>query len=122
MHRHSTALVADTGGPRARLADPDTSHVAADGSDLAGSQAVVAVLLRSAGPAGLTDEEIFEGSRSWPVLQLIGHKYSPSRLRTARAELVEAGRVRDAGIFRYTEFARLSKVWALTEFVDEVAS
>jgi hypothetical protein len=56
------------------------------------------------------------------VLQLIGHKYSPSRLRTARAELVEAGRVRDAGIFRYTEFARLSKVWALTEFVDEVAS
>jgi hypothetical protein len=70
----------------------------------------------------LTDEEIFEGSRSWPVLQLIGHKYSPSRLRTARAELVEAGRVRDAGIFRYTEFARLSKVWALTEFVDEVAS
>lgn len=113
MHRHSTALVAETGGPRARLTDPDTSHLAADTSNLPGSQLVVEALLNYAGPAGLTDEELFEGSRTAWVVALVRHTYSPSRLRTARAELVAEGVVAAAGIVRFTEFGRLSQVWVL---------
>lgn len=122
MHGKHTALVADTGGPRARLTHPDTSHQAADGSDLPGSQLVVEALLNYAGPAGLTDEELFEGSRADWVIALTGHRYSPSRLRTARAELVEEGVVEDARIVRFTEFGRLSKVWVLALFMQEATA
>lgn len=116
MQKHSTALVADTGGPRARRSDPDTSHEAAEESDLAGSQLVVEALLNYAGPNGLTDEELFEGSRAPWVVELVGHRYSGSRLRTARSELVAAGVVDDAGVLRVTEFGRASKVWKLSSF------
>ena len=114
--------VRDTGGARARLHDPDTSHLAAEGSDLAGSQLVVEALLNYAGPAGLTDEELFEGSRADWVIALTGHTYSPSRLRTARAELVEAGVVEDAHIVRFTEYGQLAKVWVLALFMNEATA
>ena len=122
MQGKHTALVAETGGPRARREDPDTSHQAAEGSDLAGSQLVVEALLNYAGPTGLTDEELFEGSRADWVVALTGHAYSPSRLRTARSELVSEGTVADAQILRFTEFGRVSKVWVLALFMNEATA
>lgn len=77
--------------PRARLTDPDSSHAAADTSDRAGSTREVLSWL-SLYPDGLTDAELEHlHTRSRAAA---GHKpYTGARLRTARAELVEAGRV-----------------------------
>lgn len=121
MHRHSTALVAETGGPRARLTDPDTSHLAAEGSDLAGSQDVVYQILDLAGADGATDEEILEQARMNAILRN-GRVYTGSRLRTARAELVARGIVVDAGRTRPTRSRYQSRIWMLERFEEDEAA
>lgn len=122
MQKQSSSLVADTGGPRARLTDPDTSHLAAEAADLEGSQAVVHAVLEYAGPDGLTDEEIAEGARQAQFLAVAGRRYSDSRLRTARAELVERGVVVDAGHVRPTAFGHEARVWMLERFEEDEAA
>jgi hypothetical protein len=122
MQTKPTGLVADTGGPRARRTDPDTSHLAAEGADLEGSQAVVRAVLEYAGPDGLTDEEIAEGARQERFLAIAGRRYSQSRLRTARVELVELGVVVDAGQTRRTYSGYHARVWMLERFEEETAA
>lgn len=88
--------------PRARSTDPSTSHAAAR-SVLAhpGREAVFACLLVH-GP--LTDEELYEH-------QEVRFYCSPSGARTRRAELVDAGVVRDSRYRRKTKSGRKSIVW-----------
>lgn len=73
---------------RVRRTDPSTSHEAADRSavKVRGSQAAVLRVLAGS-PAGRTD----------PELCYLVARYSDSRIRTARAELVELGLVEACG-------------------------
>lgn len=89
--------------PRARKADPVTSHEAADHNDVHRSIGLVLDILRG-GP--LTDFEI-EAAASFPR----GEKYTAQRLRTARAALVERGLVEESGIYRLTPHGRRAVVW-----------
>lgn len=122
MRSKTTPLVSETGGPRARLTDPVTSHRAADAADLEGSQAVVAAALELAGSRGFTDDEIAEASRLDYIVAMAGRRYSPSRLRTARAELVADGVVVDSGTLRTTAYGRDAKVWMLERFEEDEAA
>jgi hypothetical protein len=60
--------------------------------------------LRAAGPTGLTDEELTETLALRP---------GSSTARTRRAELTEAGLVKDSGITRELQSKRLGTVWVL---------
>jgi len=86
------AAVLGDESPNARLSDPTESHEAAGSISVghkAASQAIILHILRDAG-CPLTDEEIGEEAVWFGT-------WSPSRLRTARAELVEQGLVRKVG-------------------------
>ena len=99
-------IVMDGDSPRARLTDPVTSHEAADSTagSVKESQSWVFTLLDHFGP--LADHELVEHSiNTW----------SPSRIRTARHELVELGAVTDAGFYRFTPAGRRAKVWQVPE-------
>lgn len=78
-----------TDSPRVRKSDPITSHEAADATagSVATSQADVYQVLATA-LMPLTDAEIHSYLKT---------KYSPERVRSARKELEEQGRVRCAG-------------------------
>lgn len=90
MQKHSTALVADTGGPRARLTDPLSSHVAADRSSRSRRPVADAVLwlIDQYGPmngAALCDRYMsMRRVQQWPVVA-----YESPRKRAG--ELVESG-------------------------------
>lgn len=73
--------------PRARADDPLTSHAAADTNDTAGSRRAVLLILAAYGRP-LADHEIEA------IHTEAGGRYTGQRLRTARAELVDIGRVR----------------------------
>jgi len=91
--------------PRTRTTDPLTSHQAADSNNISGSRAVVLDLLRMVGPQA--DHEMVdrhEWSRVHP-------QYTAQRLRTARAELVEAGLVEFAGEYHLTPTGRRTQMW-----------
>ena len=82
---HSALLVDE---PRARVTDPVTSHEAADsisGEAREASELFVLDAVKAYGP--VTDAGVFD------LAQISGHKWSPSRLRTARAQLVSKGLV-----------------------------
>ncbi|MGN6200499.1 hypothetical protein [Humibacter sp.] len=111
----SRGLVMDTGGPRHRKADPVTSQLAAEGSDLEGSQAAVFIALAGVGERGATDEEIKE------LVVGLG-RWSDARLRSARAELVAAGVVVDSGSLRTTSYGRDAKVWILERYEEDEAA
>ncbi|KJL45609.1 hypothetical protein [Microbacterium trichothecenolyticum] len=72
--------------PRARRDDPVTSHAAADKNDTAGSRRAV-LLIMYAYDRPLADHEIEA------IHNEAGGKYTGQRLRTARDELVDDGRV-----------------------------
>jgi hypothetical protein len=103
------STVAETGGPRARLTDPNTSHEAADGSNLAASQAAVLALLEVADTEGMTQPELIAALPEW----------SESRVRSAVSELVAMGSVVDAGFARLTVHGYRSRVWMLARFEEE---
>ena len=87
---------------RARRSDPVTSHEAADHNDVENSIGLVLSALRSFGPSA--DHEL---------VALLGQSgFTPQRLRTARAALVERGIVQKSGIYRLTGHGRRAIVWA----------
>ncbi len=97
-----------------RATDPETSHEARDSISveaLAESQAEVLAILRIYGPQAdhdiLTLHELRQG---------LGHtafRLSGSRLRTARAELVEVGYVVETAGVAVTGTGRRAKVWGV---------
>lgn len=98
--------------PRVRLTDPPTSHRAADATAKSrpGSQKAVLDALHRDGP--LADHELVlavQADATWNGARM----YSPSRIRTARAELVEAGLVQDAGFTRSTVSGLDAIVWEI---------
>lgn len=97
------------GSANARSTDPLTSHEAADLSDTAASQLEVMRILEHASRP-LSDGEIYREHLAAPVLN--PWSFSDSRLRTARHELVEDGRVVEAGVGR-TSKGRRCKTWAV---------
>lgn len=82
----------------------ETSRAAAasvSASAMQQSQARVLYLLRAYGP--LHDEALLE----------YVHGYSPSRIRTARNELVARGLVQWSGAFARTRTGRAARVWTV---------
>ncbi len=98
-------------GPRVRRTDPTTSHQAADATEskVAASQRAVALILEDAHEA-LTDEQIATKAR-WEY----GFRFSDSRLRTARKELVDQDLVVAAGSVHPEGHRTRMTVWKLAE-------
>lgn len=89
--------------PRVRRSDPLTSHEAADHNDVEKSIGLVLSTLKAFGPSA--DHEL---------VQFLGHSgFTPQRLRTARAALVERGLVEESGIYRLTPHGRRAIVWSV---------
>lgn len=103
----------DDDEPRARRTDPVTSHEAADStqSKAAASRDFVLYLLRDLGP--MADHELVDAADLLNARLPETPRFSPSRLRTARHELTEAGKVTDLGIFRLTVSRRRAQVWGV---------
>ena len=98
---------------RARKSDPTTSHQAADSNNVQHSVDYVHSLLAHYGP--LADHELVQ--RADHESDLCGDNvvtYSPSRLRTARNTLTQAGVVEFAGIYRLTATNRRAQVWQVS--------
>jgi hypothetical protein len=104
------------GQPQARVNDPVTSHDAAKKADRGTSrlQDCLMILFRTK-VVGLTDDELIElyrvrsqpcDSDTWPVK-------SPQRIRSARADLVKAGKLKDSGQKRTSALGNPSVVWEL---------
>lgn len=93
--------------PRARATDPLESHEAADATQgsVAASQAAVLTVLEDA-LMPLMDEEI---------AGYLKGRFSPSRVRTARHELEEDGRVVSTGSVRPPGRRTRCRVWTVTE-------
>jgi len=93
-----------TDTPRARRGDPVTSHEAADHNDVEKSLGLVLSALTAFGPSA--DHEL---------VSLLGQSgFTPQRLRTARAALVERGLVEESGIHRLTSHNRRAIVWQVS--------
>lgn len=93
----------------ARPTDPGTSHAAASSITAEAHEAserFVLNALTSRGP--LTDEMLVH------VAQMHGEKWSPSRIRTARAQLVRKGLVEDSGLKALTDSGRKAIEWMVT--------
>jgi hypothetical protein len=91
--------------PRARLGDPRTSHDAAKSLDpekLSTCRTLILGLLRE---RPRSDEEI-AADTCW-----VNFPQSPSSLRTRRAELVDAGLVRQSGRLGVTKSGRKTIIW-----------
>ena len=97
---------------RVRQSDPITSHEAADSNDVKASQRYVLETLQVFGP--LADHELVEfyEAEKHLIADLFG-TFSPSRLRTARKELVEAGLVEFTGKHTMTDHGCRAQVWAV---------
>jgi hypothetical protein len=87
---------------RVRRTDPITSHEAADTNNTARSIGMVLDILQS---EPLADHEIET------LAAARGSQFTGQRLRTARAALVEQGRVEATGIYRLTMYGRRANVW-----------
>lgn len=108
----------DDDSPRVRATDPITSHLAADATKKSrpGSRDAVLAALHRDGP--LADHELvlaIQADATWNG----GRMYSPSRIRTARSELVELGLVEEAGYTRKTVSGLDAMVWRAVD--DEEA-
>lgn len=96
----------------ARTTDPDTSHEAAASVGVGVRLRVLELIQRMTvkTPQGVSDAQIEQ------AYQLDAHAYdwppaSPQRLRTARKELVEAGRVTYTGNDGETRYGRRTQLW-----------
>lgn len=99
--------------PRSRSTDPVTSVDAGRSADLSRSQRqVLALFERVAQP--VADHELVR------TAELMGLPFTAQRIRTARAELAEAGRVvLVEGQYRRTKTGRRAQVWALADRKDK---
>lgn len=98
---------------RLKRNDPETSFYAAVSTTPALSKEmynnIYNVLHSNQAISGLTDEELIR-----VLTTQLKHKYTPSGVRSRRAELVEAGWVKDSEKRRKTVSGRQSIVWAAT--------
>jgi hypothetical protein len=88
---------------RVRRFDPETSHEAADLSDVNRSIGAVLDTLEQYGPKA--DHELHG------LMEGLGYPYTPERVRTARKSLEKRGRVEFAGFWRLTPRGRRTRVW-----------
>jgi predicted ArsR family transcriptional regulator len=102
--------------PRVRLTDPATSHEAADSISRkareASAREVLTIIAASALP--MTAEAIHEYHEASAFMGLSEHTYSPSRIRTALKQLVDAGQVVATDRREKTKTGRSAQTWALT--------
>ena len=109
-------IVAAGDSPRVRANDPETSHAAAESISFAALEAseveVLVILDAATGP--MTDAQIerAHAQRAWQGLA--ERIWSPPRLRTARKQLVDDGKVARAGEGR-SATGRRAGAWVLTE-------
>lgn len=102
---------ADLGGGLARASDPDTSHEAALSISVANRELSEKAVLWALSLGAATDETIADRIRHdprWPRWT-----DGTSRFRTARKQLVDAGRVMDTGQKAKLSSGRAGIVWAL---------
>ena len=91
----------------ARLTDPITSHEAAETvSNINEQKAVILKLLKTTS----TDEQLVEAYNASASLGY-APKVTPQSIRSRRASLVSAGKVRRTGEFRPSATGRRSIVW-----------
>lgn len=98
--------------PRTRRSDPITSHLAADTNDIKGSRRDVLDILQVFGPQA--DHEMVAMAAQYTPA------FTPQRLRSARAELVELGLVEALGIYRLTASGRRANVWQVAARADAI--
>ncbi|MGY4859540.1 hypothetical protein [Cryobacterium sp. AP23] len=100
------SMALDGASPRAQSSHPVTSVDAGRAVALPESQTAVLMLLTAEG--SLADHELTA------LAAKHGVRFSPQRLRTARSELAEAGRVVLVdGLFRRTKSNYRAQVWDL---------
>lgn len=102
---------------RTRETDPATSHEAADSISreaLEDSEREVLTILAEC-PLPQTDEALTEHHEARAFLGLAARTYTPARLRTARAQLVELGRVVEGAERGRTKTGRSARTWTLPE-------
>ena len=104
-----SSMVLDGVAARSRSTDPTTSVNAGRSVKVAHSQGYVAASLAVFGP--MADHELVEFHAEDHMGRRAYGTFSPQRLRSARAELVEQGRVEFAGIYRLTDSGRNARVW-----------
>lgn len=96
------SMVLDGLSPRSRSTDPLTSVDAGRQADLNKSQTAILAAMRARG----TGVAAFELEQFFPDM-------SPSRVRSAVAELAEQGLIEETGEKRLTRFGRQARVWEL---------
>lgn len=111
-----SSMVMDGVAARSRSTDPVTSVDAGRSVNVAHSQQYVRDTLDVFGP--FADHELVEFYEADSSGQKYYGKFSPQRLRSARAELVEQGRVEFSGIYGLTLSGRKARVWQVTEVGD----
>lgn len=94
---------------RSRTTDPTTSVDAGRSVNVAHSQAYVLAVFQVFGD--FADHELVDFHAQDTEGQVAWGKFSPQRLRSARAELVEQGVIEFAGIYRLTDSGRRARVW-----------
>lgn len=102
---------------RIRRTDPSTSWLAARSTSPKSTRElyndIVFVATSNQKITGVTDEELIH-----VLTEQMSRTYTPSGIRTRRAELVEAGWIRDSGVRRETRSGRPSIVWEWVPTVD----
>ena len=104
-----SSMVLDGVAARSRSTDPTTSVGAGRSANLARSQDCVTDILETFGP--MADHELVNLQQQGLWGQTPWGKFSAQRLRSARAELVELGRVEFSGLYDVTDSGRKARVW-----------
>lgn len=104
-----SSMVMDGVAARSRSTDPTTSVDAGRSVRVAHSQQYVRDTLDVFGP--FADHELVEFYEADGYGQRMYGRFSPQRLRSARAELVEQGRVEFADELCLTPSGRKARIW-----------
>lgn len=99
---------------RSMALDTDTSSDAAEvitRADMNRVRAAITVILSESGP--LIDEQIIERYEARAGDHPSVPWVTPQRIRTARAELVRAGQVRDAEMMAFSSLGNRASAWTL---------